>query len=118
MNFGWLTPTTPDDEYQRVVLHEFGHALACIHEHQRPAGDLHWNKEKVYQYYAGSPNFWSKEDVDRNIFDRYSREETNFTRLDPTSIMMYQFPKEFFLDGFSTPNNTKLSALDQQFMAE
>jgi len=27
MNYGWLTPDTADDEYQRVVLHEFGHAL-------------------------------------------------------------------------------------------
>ena len=23
MNFGWLTPTTNDAEYQRVVLHEY-----------------------------------------------------------------------------------------------
>ncbi|MEO7159696.1 MAG: hypothetical protein ABIX00_04125, partial [Polaromonas sp.] len=27
MNYGWLTPTSPDDELRRVVLHEFGHAL-------------------------------------------------------------------------------------------
>jgi len=27
MNFEGFSPTTPDEEYQRVVLHEFGHAL-------------------------------------------------------------------------------------------
>src|ERR1043165_1432380 len=27
MNYGWLRDTTDADEYSRVVLHEFGHAL-------------------------------------------------------------------------------------------
>src|SRR5262245_54568731 len=27
MNFGWLEPNTDDREYERVVVHEFGHAL-------------------------------------------------------------------------------------------
>ena len=29
MNFGWLTPSSSDDELQRVVLHEFGHFTAA-----------------------------------------------------------------------------------------
>ena len=32
MNLGWLTETTDDNEFRRVVLHEFGHALGLIHE--------------------------------------------------------------------------------------
>ena len=30
MNYGWLRDGTNDQEYSRVVLHEFGHALGCI----------------------------------------------------------------------------------------
>jgi hypothetical protein len=32
MNYGWLEPATSLREYQRVVRHEFGHALGMIHE--------------------------------------------------------------------------------------
>ena len=31
INFGWLTRDLSDLEYSRVVTHEFGHALGCIH---------------------------------------------------------------------------------------
>ena len=50
MNYGWLTPDTHDDEYRRVVLHEFGHALGLIHEHQNPANGIPWDINKAYTY--------------------------------------------------------------------
>jgi hypothetical protein len=37
MNYGWLTPDTDEQEYSRVVTHEFGHAVGCVHELQNPA---------------------------------------------------------------------------------
>jgi hypothetical protein len=72
MNYGWLTESTSDDEYSRVVLHEFGHALGYIHEHQAARFIRLWNKEAVYRYFSGSPNFWSKEDIDHNVLQKYS----------------------------------------------
>jgi hypothetical protein len=118
MNYGWLTPDSSDSEVSRVVLHEFGHALGAIHEHQNPAGGINWNKEAVYEYYAGSPNFWSREQVDHNLFETYSQDLTVYTDLDRTSIMMYPIPKEFTLDGFEVGLNTELSETDRQFIRQ
>ncbi len=118
MNYGWLTPQTPDVEYSRVVLHELGHALGCIHEHQSPAGGIRWNKERVYHDLMGPPNNWTREQVDNNMFRRYARNITQFTALDPTSIMMYSFPKEWTTDGFQAPMNRALSAIDKSYMAK
>src|SRR6476661_3224134 len=52
MNFGWLQDDTEDEEYRRVVVHEFGHALAAIHEHQNPRGGIKWNVKAVYKAFS------------------------------------------------------------------
>ena len=62
MNYGWLTTDSPDDELQRVVLHEFGHALGLIHEHQNPKGGIDWNVPAVLADLGGPPNNWDEAD--------------------------------------------------------
>lgn len=116
MNFGWLTTDSDDDEIRRVVLHEFGHALGLIHEHQNPAQGIHWNKEQVYKDLSGPPNNWSRDVIDRNMFDPYARRETNFTKTDPASIMMYPLPSKWTTDGFSVGLNSNLSPTDIKFI--
>ena len=87
-----LTADTSDEECKRIVLHQFGHALGCIHEHQVPANAIPWNKEAVYRELAGPPNNWSKEDVDHNVFEHYSKTISQYTEFDPDSIMLYPIP--------------------------
>ncbi len=113
MNFGWLTPTSHPDEYERVVLHEFGHALGCIHEHQQPKFDRAWNRPKVLQVFSGSPNFWTKAEIEHNVLKKYSPAGIEATDFDAKSIMLYSFDGGLFTDGKGPTNsNTKLSALD------
>lgn len=117
MNFGWLTRTTDDAEYSRVVTHEFGHAIGCIHEHQNPAASIPWDKPVVYRYYAGPPNNWSKEQTDVNLFQTYDRTQTQFSEFDPKSIMLYPIPNEFTIGDFEVGWNSALSDVDKQFVA-
>jgi len=115
MNFGWLTPSTSDTEYRRVVLHEFGHALGLVHEHQNPKSNpIKWNKEAVYQYYKRTEN-WDKAQVDKNIFKKYETNSTS-SEYDSKSIMHYAIPQELTTDGYSVGWNTELSEIDKKFI--
>jgi hypothetical protein len=118
MNFGWLADDTEDTEYERVVVHEFGHALGCIHEHQSPTEHLKWNKDAVYKYFSGPPNYWSKEDIDSNVLEKYSPKGITATVFDSQSIMLYQFSADLFTDHKGTPNNTHLSKKDEQLIGQ
>ena len=116
MNFGWLeaTPLADTTEFNRVVLHEFGHALGMIHEHQNPIGNpIKWNKDSVYAYYVGN-NIFTKEQVDEFVFALDY--QANGTSFDKESIMLYAIPPSFTTDGFSVPWNTQLSKTDKAFI--
>jgi hypothetical protein len=116
MNFGWFTSSTSESEFSRVIVHEFGHALGLIHEHLSPSVTINWNKQAVYDYYAGAPNYWTQAQVDNNLFNKFSASETQYTTFDTQSIMLYSFPASFTTDGFSAPWNTVLSETDKSFI--
>jgi len=118
MNYGWLTDATDDQEYERVVVHEFGHALGCIHEHQSPKESLNWNTAAVYKAFSGPPNNWSKADIDSNILQKYSPKGIDASIFDPKSIMLYQFDASLFTDHKGTALNTQLSPKDKKMIAE
>ena len=115
MNFGWFTDTTPDSEFSRVVLHEFGHALGLVHEHQSPASGIQWDREKVYAFYQETQG-WDRGKVDSDVFNKYSVQSTNYSQYDRTSIMHYWVPPELTLDGQGAPGNDTLSATDKEYI--
>lgn len=117
MNFGWLTPTTDDLEYNRVVLHEFGHTLGCIHEHERPDNGIPWDKPKVYEYYKKTDG-WTKADVDEQVFGKYDISQIRAGKLDKKSIMMYPVPEALTKGHFSIGWNNGLSDADKKFIAK
>jgi Astacin (Peptidase family M12A) len=116
MNFGWLRDNTEDAEYERVVVHEFGHALGAIHEHQNPKGGIQWNLPAVYAYFSGPPNNWSKADIDSNVVNKYSVDQLNASKYDPNSIMLYHFEGTLIKGGKATKFNTHLSIGDKRFI--
>ncbi len=117
MHFGWFDNNTTDTEFRRTTIHEFGHALGLIHEHQNPVAGINWDREAVYAYYAGPPNNWDRAKVDNNLFRRYESNISNHSVYDPKSIMHYPIPAEHTTDGVAVGRNTELSAVDKSFIA-
>jgi hypothetical protein len=115
MNFGWLDANSTDEEYSRVVIHEFGHALACIHEHQNPVAGIPWDQAKVYRYYELTQG-WDRAKTFHNVLRRHDASKTNFTAFDPTSIMQYAVPNALTVGDFEIAWNTVLSDMDKSFI--
>jgi hypothetical protein len=110
MNFGWFDVAT--------VMHEFGHALGMIHEHQNPRGEgINWDVEKVYAW-AESTQGWDKKTTDQNILKRYDISQINGSSYDPLSIMLYFFPANLTKDGQGTAENLRLSPIDVEWLAK
>ncbi len=108
MNFGWLDAG--------VILHEFGHMLGMIHEHQNPtANPIQWNKPVVIAALSGPPNNWDAATIQHNMFDTYDVSQINGSDFDPKSVMLYSVPASWTNGGFHTEPNDTLSALDRAF---
>lgn len=115
-NFGWDL-TAPGE--RGTALHQIGHALGMLHEHQSPFAGIHWDDEAVYAELAGPPNHWSREKTDRNILRALDPAEANGPVWDPQSIMEYPFPSGLVLEPEQyraglRPAGT-LSAADKEF---
>jgi hypothetical protein len=115
MNFQEFDKKLPGD-WRGTVLHEFGHALGFHHEHSSPEHQCDFDWPRLYEYLAGSPNFWSKRTVDHNLRQLPAQGMT-FSKHDPDSIMHYSFSDWMFVKGvqskcYVAPNHT-LSASDK-----
>jgi hypothetical protein len=138
MNLGWIDDDVQFDvpEYKntgQVVMHEFGHAMGMIHEHQNPKENpIVWNK-KVVSSELRRTNGWSDDDINQNMFEKYGDAElcktdkrycgddklTNGSMYDVNSIMHYFYPQTWITSGPSKiPANKTFSALDKEWLSK
>lgn len=84
-----LTTNITDEMKRALVLHEFGHCLGLVHEHQLPFSNIQWNVGNVYYYfkkYYNKDTYW----VNNNILRQYNERELDFIfPFERNSIMIY-----------------------------
>lgn len=115
MNFGWLDDNTPDYEVKRTVLHEFGHALGLLHEHQNPAGGIPWNEDAVYDHYYRTQG-WDRKTTYDNVMATANRDATQYSAYDHASIMHYPISPELTGGRYSVGMNKELSFTDRKYI--
>lgn len=110
MNLGWYAKDT--------YLHEFGHAIGLLHEHQNPSQPIKWNEPNVIRDLSGPPNNWTLDMIKFNVLNPYPLPNVITTALDKRSIMMYPIPASWTLDGFTSPGGLEISQVDATFVAQ
>jgi len=110
--------TTSDASLRRAyVLHEFGHALGALHEHQRRDAPLTWKRDVVHAYYLNLYG-WSGAQVDAQVILPFQHQDVaSSPKFDRMSVMMYPVHKEFTEEGFVQSWNSQLTTWDRTIVA-
>jgi hypothetical protein len=117
--FEKLTRATVKEGHVRTIRHEFGHALALMHEHQNPKSpcEEEFDWDKIYELLGGPPDEWPKEVVDFNM-RKLEGPDVVASEFNGKSVMLYQFYPEFYKRGTKSPcyiatPNTDISGGDR-----
>jgi hypothetical protein len=121
MNLEEFSLSTPESEYERVVVHETGHTLGCPHEHMRrelvelldPNRTIRWGARELG---------WNRQTVMQQILTPIDEGSllagVSSPHADATSIMAYQMPGECTRSGQPIPGGTTLDAIDKEVIGK
>jgi len=115
MNLDILGKDTKPEVARRNILHEFGHALGLMHEHQRSDARVKYDEKKVLEWY-GKYSDWSENKIRYNVLLRENPTESS--PFDPSSIMLYAVNASLTTDGIGYERPLVLSAMDKKFIGE
>lgn len=105
----------PKPELERIVLHEFGHMLGAVHEHQHPDANIPWNEPLLTALLKQTG--YSDELIRKNFLDKYEAADFNYSPYDRDSVMHFDIPNQLTLGDFEVINVGKtLSPGDIEIM--
>lgn len=117
MNLEGFTSQTSEEEFYRVVCHEFGHTIGCPHEHMRPELVAKLDPRKTKAYFRQTQG-WSATEVEQQVLTPVSEKSLFGTEhADADSIMCYQLPGSITKDGQPIAGGDRINANDAAFIA-
>ncbi|MCJ2371759.1 matrixin family metalloprotease [Pseudomonas sp. RGM 3321] len=106
----FTTDLKPMPDLTRIVLHEFGHALGAVHEHQHPQANIPWNEPLLRPLLLQSG--LTDEEINTNFFDKYEAADFYYSAYDRDSVMHYDIPNGLTLGDFEIINTGKTLSPD------
>lgn len=117
MNLQDFQVSTPDSEWDRVVCHEFGHALGCPHEHMRRDLVGLLDQQRTIAYFQRTQG-WSASEVRQQVLTPLDERSLMATPVEQTSIMCYQIPGECTVNRRPITGGSVITDNDYAFMAK
>lgn len=104
---------------RRTILHEFGHMLGLIEEHQNPKTNIVWNRDLILRDLSGPPNYWTKAVIEANVFKKAAADQlpSGYRDFDSKSIMNMVFA-EAWTGGMALGSGDQLSESDRTFITK
>lgn len=115
---GFNVDNVPDSEYYRVVRHETGHYLGCVHEHMRREIVQKLDRTKAIKYFEQTQG-WTQQEVMEQVLtplDEDSLMHSPHAEID--SIMCYGLPGSITIDGVAIPGGLDITPDDGAFMGK
>lgn len=104
-------------QFNRIILHEFGHVLGIEHEFSKPSAAIPWNKKEVYKYYKEKFK-WKEREVDHNLFREIAVTNKDYQEFDKTSIMVYGIEPPLTIEPYKIEWPQGLSETDKRDIAK
>lgn len=92
-------------ELPRIVLHEFGHALGAVHEHQHPKANIPWNQPLLTSLLKQVG--YTDALINKNFLDHYEAADFQYSAYDRDSVMHFDIPNALTLGDFEVINTGK-----------
>lgn len=104
-----------ETDFERTILHEFGHAFGAQHAHQHPEADIPWNVPAVLENYRNLQG-WTERDLMEQMINKNTDSGNIVAPYDRNSIMHYPVQQADTIGDWEVGVNTELSESDLEFM--